>query len=318
MGKILDAFLDWTLLGYTKAGYRARHLAPWLDGSVVSGRNVLVTGATGGLGEATAARLAALGANVTLVGRSDAKLEATVRRIRGATPNAVLRVEKADLSSMVEVAALADRLLSRGEPLHVLVNCVGVLLNRRELTREGVETTFATNLLGHFLLTERIHPLLVKGAPSRIINVSSGGMYTQRIRPDDLETERIPYDGPTAYARTKRGQVILSELWAERWARDGIVVHSMHPGWADTQGVRDSLPTFRRITAASLRNADEGADTIVWLAASAEGGRESGRFWHDRRAWPTHRMERTRETQAERRALVSALDGRLARLLPSH
>lgn len=317
MNRFGEAFLDGTLVGYTRLGYRLRHLRPVLDGSNVQGRNVLVTGATSGLGQATAERLAALGANVTLVGRSEAKLDATVRRILSATPTARLRTELADLSSMADVAALAQRWIERGEPLHVLVNCAGVLLNRRELTREGIEATFATNLLGHYLLTERLHPALAKGAPSRVINVSSGGMYTQRIRPDDLETERMRYDGPSSYARTKRGQVILSEHWAERWRSDGIVVHAMHPGWADTQGVRVSLTTFHRITAALLRTAEEGADTIVWLAASEEAGRVTGLFWHDRRSWPTHRWARTHETDAERRALFEALDAYVGRFAPA-
>lgn len=317
MNELEDFLLDRTLLGYTRVGYLRRHLRPEFEADFIRGRRVLVTGATSGLGEATARRLAALGAEVILVGRSAQKLAETVERIRAIAPAAALRTECADLSLVREVGALARRLLERGEPIHVLVNCAGVLLNQRTETAEGVETTFATNLLGHYVLTERLRPLLAAGAPARIVNVSSGGMYTQRIRPDDLETARMSYDGPAVYARTKRGQVILTELWAERFRGDGIVVHSMHPGWADTQGVRVSLPNFHRITSRLLRDADEGADTIVWLATSAEAARSSGAFWHDRRVRPTHLLARTRESGAERSALIAALEDDARRLDPS-
>jgi NAD(P)-dependent dehydrogenase (short-subunit alcohol dehydrogenase family) len=137
-------------------------------------------------------------------------------------------------------------------------------------------------------------------------------MYTQRVRPDDLQMEKTRYDGAVAYARTKRAQVILTELWAERLRDRGIVVHSMHPGWAATPGVSESLPRFYKVTRPLLRTAEEGADTIVWLCASEEAGRTTGLFWHDRRPRPTHRLEATRETPKEREALWSALEGMLA------
>ncbi len=315
MGRLKDSLLELSLLGYTRVGYRARHLEPLRDRRFIEGKRVLVTGATSGLGEATALRLAELGARVTLVGRSQEKLDASIAKIREAVPNAELRSERADLAIMHEVAALADRLLARDEPLHVLVNNAGVLLPERELTKEGLERTFATNLLGHAILTERLMPLLIRAAPSRILNVSSGGMYTQRIRPDDLETARSSYEGAAVYARTKRGQVILTEHWAERLASRGVVVHAMHPGWADTAGVRTSLPGFHRLTQALLRDADEGADTIVWLAAAEEPARSSGLFWHDRRPWPTHRLRSTRETPEERARFLRALEDHARRVL---
>ena len=115
-------------------------------------------------------------------------------------------------------------------------------------------------------------------------------MYTQKLRVDDLQSERGEFDGPKVYARTKRAEVILTELWAEQLAGTGVVVHAMHPGWADTPGVRSSLPRFYKVTRPLLRTPAQGADTIVWLGAAAEPGRSSGRFWHDRRPRPTHRL----------------------------
>jgi NAD(P)-dependent dehydrogenase (short-subunit alcohol dehydrogenase family) len=106
--------------------------------------------------------------------------------------------------------------------------------------------------------------------------------------------------------------VILTELWAERLRDRGIVVHSMHPGWADTPGVSGSLPVFYKLTKPLLRSPDEGADTIVWLCAAAEPAESTGRFWHDRRPRPTHRMKGTEETERERQALWDALSSMIA------
>ena len=171
------------------------------------------------------------------------------------------------------------------------------------MSPNGIELTFATNVLGPFLLTSLLLPRLERSAPSRIINVSSGGMYTQPLRVDDLQSDRGEFDGPTAYARTKRAQVTLTQLWAQRLEGRGVVVHTMHPGWADTPGVRSSLPAFYRLTRPLLRTPEQGADTIVWLGAADEPGRSTGLFWHDRRPRPTHLLPWTRETQREREQL---------------
>lgn len=302
---MLDTLLDKSVVGYTTLGYRWRPHPP-IDVDL-GGRVAMVTGATSGLGKVTARELARLGATTIVVGRNPEKTAAVCQEIRRGTGNPDVRMEVADLSLMSEVRALADRIEA---PIHLLVNNAGVLLPRRETTEEGFERTFATNLLGHFLLTNRLADKLE--APARIINVSSGGMYTQRIRVDDLEMAKGRYDGTVAYARTKRGQVILTELWARRFEHRGIVVHSMHPGWAATPGVSESLPRFYRFTKPLLRTPEQGADTIVWLCASEEAGRTTGAFWHDRRPRPTHRIEGTRETEAERAALWSALEAIVA------
>jgi NAD(P)-dependent dehydrogenase (short-subunit alcohol dehydrogenase family) len=175
----------------------------------------------------------------------------------------------------------------------------------RVVAADGIELTLATNVIGPFLLTNLLIPVLEKSAPARIINVSSGGMYTQKLRGDDLQGEHEQFDGPTVYARTKRAQVVLTELWAEQLAGTGVVVHSMHPGWSDTPGVRSSLPRFYAATRPLLRTPAQGADTIVWLGAAAEPGHSSGRFWHDRRPRPTHLLRWTRETRQERTRLLA-------------
>lgn len=297
---MLDSILDKSVVGYTALGYQWRP-HPRID-TDLKGRVAIVTGATSGLGRETATELARLGASVVLVGRNREKTEAVAESIRQETGNANLRTEIADLSSMRQVRALTTRI---EPPVHILVNNAGVLLPERSETDEGLETSFATNLLGHFLLTNLLIDKLE--APGRIVNVSSGGMYSQRIRPDDLQMDQGRYDGTVAYARAKRGQVIVTELWAEALRKRDIVVHSMHPGWADTPGVSESLPRFYKLTKPLLRTPAQGADTIVWLCASDEAARSTGQFWHDRRPRPTHRFRGTRETSAEREALWKRL-----------
>ena len=293
---MLDSILDKSVVGYTALGYRLRPHPPIRND--LSGRVALVTGATSGLGRRAATDLARLGATVIVVGRTEEKTHAVADAIRNETGNPHVRVEIADLSSMAQVRALADRMEA---PIHLLVNNAGVLLSDRTETDEGFETTFATNLLGQFLLTNLLIDKLEP--PARIINVSSGGMYTQPIVVGDLQMKQGRYDGAVAYARTKRGQVILTELWADALRNRGIVVHAMHPGWADTPGVSSSLPRFYKLTKPLLRTPAQGADTIVWLCASDEAGRCTGKFWHDRRPRPTHRLPNTRETEVERQSL---------------
>jgi NAD(P)-dependent dehydrogenase (short-subunit alcohol dehydrogenase family) len=170
-----------------------------------------------------------------------------------------------------------------------------------------MELTLATNLAGPFLLTNLLVSLLLRSAPARVVNVSSGGMYAERIRPADLEYERGTYRGASAYARTKRGQVVLTEMWAERLAGTGVVVHAMHPGWVGTAGVEQSLPTFNRLMKPFLRTVAQGADTIAWLATAPEPALSTGRFWFDRDVVPTHWSRSTRERPGEREALWEAL-----------
>jgi len=133
-------------------------------------------------------------------------------------------------------------------------------------------------------------------------------MYTQGIHVDDLQGSPLSYDGPTAYARAKRGLVILSEVWARELAPHGICVHAMHPGWVDTPGLEKALPAFHRYLRPWLRTAEEGADTLIWLAAAPDAARVSGRFWLDRKIHPTHVFPGTRESPEDRMALVRALD----------
>jgi dehydrogenase/reductase SDR family protein 12 len=305
---LIDRALDAAIApGFSNIGYkvRSREWAPISES--LDGRTVVVTGATSGLGKATAIDLARLGADLILVGRNPEKTVRVRGEIAAQTGSDSVRFELADLSLMSEIRSLADRLLASEATIHVLVNNAGTLFNERSVTAEGIESTLAINLLGHFLLANLLIPRMVESTPARIINVASGGMYSQRISITNLQNDEGEYEGSAAYARTKRGQVILTEMWAEQLKDKGVTVNSMHPGWADTPGVLRSLPTFHKITKPFLRTPAEGADTIVWLAASGQAEGKSGLFWHDREPRPTHKTKRTKERPEKRRELWDAL-----------
>lgn len=291
-----------TRLGYRESRKRWNPVSAYLEG-----KRAVVTGATSGVGLAAAQGLAALGAEVILVARDGRKAKAVARDIQAQTGNASVVIELCDMSVMADVHALADRLLAAGKPVDILVNNAGALFNPRQQTKEGLEKSFALLLLAPYILTERLHPLLAAAEHARVVNVSSGGMYSQKIHVDDLQSQRGKYSGSVAYARAKRGLMILTEEWAKQWRADGIAVNAMHPGWADTPGVESALPAFYRVTRPLLRTPEEGADTIVWLAASSEAGEVSGKFWLDREQHPSHIFRHTRETPEERATLLETL-----------
>jgi len=275
--KLVDTALDRALLGYGNVGFYARRRS-WAPLPRLDGKVVIVTGAKAGLGRAIADGLARLGAEVHVVVRGDAALPGFV-------------VHRRDVSLLADVRAFAD---AWEGPLHAIVHNAGVMPPERGETAEGHELTLATHVLGPHLLT-RLLPA------ERSIWVSSGGMYGQKLVTDDLEYLKSAYKPVTAYARTKRMQVVL----AGEWARRGKHVSSAHPGWVDTPGVADSLPLFKTLTRPILRTPEQGADTFVWLVGAAV---PPGRFWHDRVARPEHYTRRTRESPQDRRVLWNAVE----------
>ena len=309
----IDTALDTTLAGYSKIGFTSRGLSLDETYPSIEGKHVMITGGTGGIGRATVERLAANGAIVHAVGRNAEKLERLVAETSG-----TVIPHQADLSSMEAIGRLADDFVASGQPLHGLVNNVGIMIHERTLTDEGWEITYATNLLGQYILTKRLLPVLMESAPARIVMISSGGMYTEPLTVSNLQSVEGEYNGTTAYARTKRAEVVLAEEWARELEGTGVTVTSMHPGWVDTAGVRDSLPTFRKITGPFLRDEAQGADTIVWLVASDEAAGANGTFWHDREARPTHRMKKTQEDASTRTRFMDQLASDAAPYLESH
>ena len=216
------------------------------------------------------------------------------------------------MASLGAVRAAAAEILEATSRIDVVVDNAGTMLPRREVTPEGFERTFATMVLGPFVLASRLLPALAASPGGRIVAVTSGGMYAQSLPLDDLEFERGEYDGSRAYARAKRAQVALVREWARRLAPRGIAVNAMHPGWADTPGLEAALPGFRRLVGPWLRTPAEGVDSILWLAASPGAGSMTGRLVLDRRPRPFDRLPSTRLSAEDRRELwgrVVALTG---------
>jgi dehydrogenase/reductase SDR family protein 12 len=313
LGRGLSWILDPTIvLSFDHTGFLAHSLAfdpADLDVDLTE-RRCLITGANAGLGYETALGLADLGAEVVLLCRSQARGEDAANRIRDATGNGRVSVEELDVSRFASVRAAALRLGAR--PVDVLVHNAGILPAAREETEDGLELTCATHVVGPFLLTSLLRPALEAAADARVIWVSSGGMYTQRLNVDDMNWHRRPYDGVRAYAETKRAQVVLAEQWADVFEGTPVVSNAMHPGWADTAGVQSSLPLFWRATRYILRSPAEGADTIVWMAASARAREWTGRFFFDREPRRTHFLPFTSESEAERRSLWDFCEGHAA------
>jgi NAD(P)-dependent dehydrogenase (short-subunit alcohol dehydrogenase family) len=286
----IDTALDVLVVpGYSRLGVAARrHWWPADPRPFERPVDVLVTGASSGLGAAAALDLARLGARVHLVGRSSERLASTAARIRAAAPAADPVVRQADIADLGAVRRLADELAADLGALHALVHCAGVMPPQRAFTADGSELAFATHVVGPFLMTALLRPLLAADGDGRVVFVSSGGMYSAALS-DDWDSGIGDYSGVRAYARTKRMQVTLAEmLGAELDRPEDPVVHSMHPGWADTPGVADSLPGFDRLARPILRSPEQGADTIVWLVAAAPRSAGTGRFWHDRRVRRTY------------------------------
>ena len=274
-------------LPFSRIGYRRRVGDAGLDADF-SGQRWVVSGATGGIGRAIALGAAARGATVLALGRDERKLDALVRAAAGA---GLVQPVPVDLSLMHAVSGAARAVAAAGR-VDVLVHNVGVMQHAYRRTAEGLEQSFATNLLGHWVLDAGLRRGGALTAASAIVSMSSGGMYGAAL---DLAALQAPdaahHDGFSAYAQHKRAQVELTHYWnslgpgqPRAWV--------MHPGWVDTHGVRDSLPGFRKVFRPVLRTADDGADTALWLAATRPDTGEG--IWLDRHRDGEHAFGFTR------------------------
>lgn len=305
--RVLDTVIDATVvLSYGNTGCKFRQTTLWDETDLavdLTGKVCAITGANSGIGLAAALQLARRGATVYLLVRNLERGAAAQARIREEAGHSRVYLEAIDLSSVAAVRACADRIKAQTPRLDILINNAGDAFERRELSIDGVELTFATNVLGAFVLTNALIPLLQSSAPARIINVSSGGMYLAKLDPHDLQYQRRKYDELAVYAHSKRALMMLTELWADQLKSAGVTVNCMHPGWVDTPLLQTGLPAFRQSLRAILRTPDEGADTIVWLAVARELESLTGRFWFDRRERAPHKIFLTKSSPADYRHL---------------
>jgi NAD(P)-dependent dehydrogenase (short-subunit alcohol dehydrogenase family) len=230
---------------------------------------VLITGATDGIGKATARALARAGHDIIIHGRNKEKLEAVEAELSPIGEGAVDSIS-ADLASLLEVANLSDEIASRFPDLSVVINNAGIMTRDRQESRDGIELNFAVNHLAPLLLSLRLRTTLAANAPSRLIFVSSMVHETATIDLNDLESVRS-YDGMAAYSASKLANVYTTRILADRYRSEGITVNALHPGVIDTK--------LLHVYFSGGSSVDRGAETSVYLATSPEVADTTGRYF---------------------------------------
>lgn len=290
---------------YSKIGFNLRRLF-WrrLKGDF-SGQVWLVTGGSEGIGGSAAQSAVVGGATVISVARSIDKLKVFAHST--AHPENVI-LEVADFSLQKDVHALVERLAQRGLKFDVLVNNVGIQKKDQTLTSEGIETSFATNILGHYLLTRELLDSGLLKDDCTVIEVASGGMYNHMMVVDDLNITGPGYLGVRAYGLAKRAQVMMTSAWREKYTGSARNFYVMHPGWVDTASVNRSMPRFVAMLKPVLRSHAQGADTIVYLADQKPRQKYSDVIWFDRKERSAHIYAHTPKTQDSPKDVVSKLE----------
>lgn len=279
----------------------------------LSGKLAVVSGATGGIGKAVAAALAQQGATVAIVGRSDARISDAMRDIRASVPAAKLDPIVCDLSDQSSIRAAAETFLRQHDRLDILINAAGVFRKNCEVTADGLEVTFATNVMSYFLLSTLLLPALKRAAPSRIVNIASlyGGA---KLDFDDLQTAKGKYSFMRSTPPTMLARVLLTKELSERLAGTGVTVNAVHPGLArNTELLKDVGGIFSLLTNLIGKSAAEAAGTAIWLASDPAAGSATGKFWTKRKELPTPGMGDDRAAQQRLWAECSRLAGIAAR-----
>jgi NAD(P)-dependent dehydrogenase (short-subunit alcohol dehydrogenase family) len=261
----------------------------------MSGKTVLITGATGGIGLVTAAELARMGASVVMTARSAEKGEAAAAEVKHRSGSLDVEVLYGDLASLADVREIAKNFLAAHDRLHVLVNNAGAMHMSRQETRDGFELTFGVNHLAHFLLTNLLLDTLKTSAPARIVNVASAGHIGMWIAFDDLQLRRL-YVPMFAYGQSKLANIMHAFELARRLEGTGVTANALHPGLVATgfgrnegafSGMMDVAQTFFR---PFFLTPEQGAETSIYLASSPAVEGMTGSYFDNRRpvlAWPT-------------------------------
>jgi|HubBroStandDraft_4_1064222.scaffolds.fasta_scaffold216964_2 retinol dehydrogenase-14 len=252
-----------------------------------SPRTVVVTGATSGVGKATALALVSRVETLVLVGRNPDRLDAVARSLGGGPRAARITTHVADLALLHDVRRLAGELGSTYPTLNVLVNNAGAYFAKREETAEGIERTFALNVLSPFLLTRLLHDRLRDAAPSRVVEVASAAHTGAKLDLDDLE-RRDKYSGFETYGRSKLALVLLTHEFARRWSGDRITVNALHPGFVRSEFAYNNTGTTAAVVRAMAAvfgiSPARGAVTSVYLATSPQVEGTTGEYFVRSRA----------------------------------
>ena len=256
----------------------------------MQGKVVVITGATSGIGQVAAERLAGMGARMVLVARDKARGEAALVRLRQRAPGAAHSIHYADLSRLVEMKRVAAEIAAAEPRIDVLINNAGALFGSRHVTEDGLELTFALNHMAYFVLTHGLRDRLLASAPARVVNTASNAHRRARLDFDDLQSAH-GYSGFKAYGRSKLANILFTRELARRLAGTGVTANCLHPGFVATRfgdqtgGLLSYAVRMAKIFAIS---AEEGAETLVYLASAPEVANVSGAYFYKcRPATPT-------------------------------
>lgn len=249
-------------------------------------KTVLITGGNRGIGKQAAIQLARMGAHVWIACRSHDDGEQTRDELISLTGNRAVRAAHLDLSSPDSIRSCSAMLHQEVQALDVLINNAGMMARSKTLTTEGVEQTFAANVLGHHLLTGLLLDLLKRSAAPRVINVASD--FAGGLDVDDINFDRRDYNLTRAYKQSKQANRMLTREWARRVMSDGVAVYSMTPGFVPSTSLFREQPKGAKVLLKALapligRSVVQGADTIVWLASNPASPGSSGAFFKDRK-----------------------------------
>lgn len=297
INQLLDSSI---VFSFDRSGFK-RHCQEPLKRVDLKASHGIVTGASSGIGLVVAKELLSQGMHCQLIGRDPEKLENNFK------PSAFIECHSLDMSDLNKVYSFAQAVKT---PIDLLIHNAGDMPSTLTITKDGFEQMFASQVLAPFILTKTLSDLgkLRKGC--RVIFVSSGGMYLQKLDLSDLLFQKKPYNKYTGYANAKRAQVILSDLFSKKYPQ--YLFSSMHPGWADTPGVRYSMPIFKKILNKRLRTPEEGADTILWLATTPEY--PNGKFWFDRKIAKTTIFNFNKSSKNEDESLWNYCEANFAKV----
>jgi NAD(P)-dependent dehydrogenase (short-subunit alcohol dehydrogenase family) len=248
----------------------------------MDGKVVVLTGGTSGIGQVAAVELARQGARIVLIARDRARVAEALAAINGAGPAVAHRAVYADLANIAQIRRVAAEIVATEPRIDVLINNAGALFNRRQLSPDGLEMTFAVNHMAYFVLTEALLPTLKQSGPARIVNTASAAHRGAKLDFDDLQSERA-YSGFQVYGRSKLCNILFTRELARRLQGSGVTANSLHPGFVATRfGDRSGglLQAVMPIAKLGAISPSKGAETIVYLASSPEVASVSGLYFY--------------------------------------
>ncbi|HEY6250595.1 MAG TPA: SDR family oxidoreductase [Candidatus Angelobacter sp.] len=249
-------------------------------------KTIVITGATSGIGQVAAEKLAGMGARIVQVARSRERGEAAMKRLRDLSPGITHTIHYADLSRISEMKRVASEIAAAEPHIDVLINNAGAMFGSRQLTEDGLERTFALNHVSYFVLTHGLRERLAGSAPARIVNTASDAHESAKLDFDDLQSSKS-FRGFKVYSRSKLCNILFTRELARRLAGTGVTANSLHPGFVSTRFADESGGWFSvvvRIAKLFALSPQQGAETLVYLASSPEVAGVTGEYFHKCRA----------------------------------